>query len=70
MRLRTQLVIAFTGLLLVVIAVVGTIVVQSSRVVLTNQVDEMLTGIQNRTPPDRRLRMRPRIAAMTRRSKA
>lgn len=55
MRLRTQLVIAFTGLLLVVIAVVGTIVVQSSRAVLTNQVDEMLTGIQARTPPDRRL---------------
>jgi len=52
MRLRTQLVVAFTGLLLVVIAMVGTIVVQSSRTVLTNQVDEMLGGILSRTGPD------------------
>jgi len=53
MRLRTQLVVAFTGLLLVVIATVGTIVVQTSRTVLTGQVDEMLEGILSRTGPDR-----------------
>lgn len=52
MRLRTQLVVAFTGLLLAVIALVGTVVVQSSRTVLTSQVDEMLEGILTRTGPD------------------
>ena len=53
MRLRTQLVVAFTLLLLVVIATVGTVVVRSSRAVLTSQVDDQLIGIQQRTGPDR-----------------
>jgi two-component system OmpR family sensor kinase len=53
MRLRTQLVVAFTLLLLAVIAAVGTVVVQSSRSVLTAQIDDMLIGIQQRTGPDR-----------------
>ena len=53
MRLRTQLVVTFTLLLLVVLATVGTVVVRSSRTVLTAQVDEKLSGIQQRTPPDR-----------------
>ncbi len=52
MRLRTQLVLAFTVLLLAVIATVGVVVVQSSQAVLTNQVDEALLGIQQRTGPD------------------
>ena len=54
MRLRTQLVVAFSLLLLAVIATVGAVVVQSSRAVLTTQVDDKLLGIQERTAPDRR----------------
>lgn len=53
MRLRTQLVVTFTLLLLVVLATVGTVVVRSSRTVLTAQVDDTLSGIQERTGPDR-----------------
>ena len=53
MRLRTQLAVTFTVLLVVVIAALGTVVVQSSRAVLTAQVDEVLAGIQDRTGPDR-----------------
>jgi two-component system, OmpR family, sensor kinase len=53
MRLRTQLVVTFTILLVAVIAAVGLVVVQSSRAVLTNQVDDDLRGIQIRIEPNR-----------------
>ena len=53
MRLRTQLVVTFTLLLLAVIAAVGFVVVRSSRAVLTNQVDDSLRGIQIRIEPNR-----------------
>jgi two-component system OmpR family sensor kinase len=53
MRLRTQLVVTFTLLLVAVIAAVGFVVVRSSRTVLTNQVDEGLRGIQIRIEPGR-----------------
>ena len=55
MRLRTHLVVILTLLLLAVIATVGTAVVQSSRTVLTAQVDDTLVGIQERIGPDRPL---------------
>lgn len=55
MRLRSQLVVTFTLLLLAVIASVGFVVIRSSRAVLTNQVDESLQGIQIRIEPNRPL---------------
>jgi two-component system OmpR family sensor kinase len=55
MRLRTQLVVTFTILLVAVIAAVGGVVVQSSRAVLTNQLDDTLRGIQIRIEPNRAL---------------
>ncbi|MGA9595493.1 MAG: hypothetical protein WBV06_05030, partial [Acidimicrobiia bacterium] len=53
MRLRTQLVVTFTLLLLAVITAVAFVVVRSSRAVLTNQVDDSLRGIQIRIEPNR-----------------
>ncbi len=48
MNLRARLVIAFTSLLLIVIAAVGVMAVNASRTVLTSQVDETLDGIRDR----------------------
>jgi two-component system OmpR family sensor kinase len=48
MRLRTRLVLAFVVLLLVVVATIGAVVVDLSRGVLTDQIDEEIEGLQVR----------------------
>lgn len=45
MKLRTRLIIAFTALLLLVIAVVGAIAVRSTRRVLIGQIDQRVTTV-------------------------
>jgi two-component system OmpR family sensor kinase len=45
MKLRTRLIIAFTALLLLVIAVVGAIAVRSTRRVLITQIDQRVTTV-------------------------
>lgn len=48
MTIRTRLVIAFTVLLLVVIAGLGIVMVRSTRAALTEQIDDQLVEIQHR----------------------
>jgi two-component system, OmpR family, sensor kinase len=51
MGLRTRLAVAFVLLLLVVVAIAGVVVVESSRRVLTDQIDEDLKNVQLRFDP-------------------
>lgn len=58
MSLRTRLIIAFTGLLLLVIAVVGVVAVRSTRRVLIGQIDQRITTVmaqQARFDPGRQI---------------
>ena len=48
MTIRTRLVIAFTGLLLVVIAGLGVVMVRSTQAALTKQIDAQLAEVQHR----------------------
>ena len=47
MTLRTRLIVAFTVLLLVVVAIVGVVAVRSTRRVLINQIDERIVTVLN-----------------------
>jgi len=47
--LRTRLIVAFTVLLLVVVAIVGVVAVRSTRRVLINQIDERIVTVLNQT---------------------
>lgn len=49
MTLRTRLIVAFTVLLLVVVAIVGVVAVRSTRRVLINQIDERIVTVLNQT---------------------
>ena len=56
MTLRTRLIVAFTVLLLVVVAIVGVVAVRSTRRVLIDQIDERIVTVLNqsgRVDPDR-----------------
>ena len=57
MTLRARLIVAFTVLLLVVIALVGTVAVRSTRRVLIDQIDDTIATVLNQTArfdPDQR----------------